>query len=101
MGDGVEGVKHPAIIQIRGTDDRYALKMLKDEWEYVVAENKHGVDIYFSDVNSARNFISRLRKNRKFKIKMSTKYAGLRKGRVRVLFVYSLRFDDLNENRKG
>jgi len=56
-----------------------------------IEDSKNGLDIYFEDVNEARKFISKLRKSMRFKIKMSTKYAGLRGSRVRVLFVYSLR----------
>ncbi|WP_456328077.1 NMD3-related protein [Archaeoglobus sp.] len=53
---------------------------------------KNGVDIYFEDVNDARRFISVLKKLSNFEVKFSTKFAGLRKGRVRVLFVYCLRY---------
>jgi len=38
------------------------------------------------------NLISKIKKLANVEIKTSTKYAGLRKGRVRTLFVYCLRF---------
>ncbi len=89
-------VKHPAIIQIRGNYLRYIDEILKaverncgDFW---VEKQRSGIDIYFSDVNDARKIISKIQRVKKAEIKMSTKYAGLRKGRVRVLFVFSLRF---------
>jgi len=89
-------VKHPAIIQVRGDYLRYIeeiLKMLeKNCREFWVEKQRSGMDIYFSDVNDARRIISKIQKVKKAEIKMSTKYAGLRKGRVRVLFVFSLRF---------
>ncbi len=89
-------VKHPAIVQLRGNYSECVndvLKLLgKCCEEYWVDRTKKGLDIYVSDVNDARKFISRVKKLRKAEIKMSTKYAGLRKGRVRVLFVYSMRF---------
>ncbi|HDD36009.1 MAG: hypothetical protein J7K36_04865 [Archaeoglobaceae archaeon] len=87
-------MRHPAIIQLRGFDDKLslALKIVErncDEFEIEMAKN--GVDIYISDVNRARNVISKLKRAFNFETKFSTKYAGLRKGRVRVLFVFSLR----------
>jgi len=86
-------VNHPCIIQVRDvTPEKMEIvrKMaLKREAE--IESSKKGIDIYFEDVNEARKFISTLRKSMKFRIKMSTKYAGLRGSRVRVLFVYSLR----------
>jgi NMD protein affecting ribosome stability and mRNA decay len=53
---------------------------------------REGMDIYISDVNEARSAISKIKKIANIEIKASTKYAGLRKGRVRTLFVYCLRF---------
>ncbi len=86
-------VFHPCIVQVRDVQpDRIETvrnMALKSNAEVETAKN--GLDIYFEDVNEARKFISRLKKTMKFKIKMSTKYAGLRGSRVRVLFVYSLR----------
>ena len=66
----------------------------KQEGNYEVEPTEHGLDVYFEDVNDARFFISKLKKNMKFKQKLSVNYAGLRKGRVRKFFVYSLRFYD-------
>ncbi len=84
---------HPCKIQLRDFEAekleiarRFAL-----QFEAEVEDVKRGVDIYFEDVNDARFFISKLKRVAKFRVKMSTKYAGLRKGRVRVFFVYSLR----------
>ncbi len=89
----VKVVNHPCIIQIRDiTPEKLEIvrnMALKRDAE--VESSKNGIDIYFEDVNEARKFISKLRKSMKFRIKMSTKYAGLRGSRVRVLFVYSLR----------
>jgi len=50
-----------------------------------------GLDVYFSDVNDARKFISKLRKVFKFKIKMSTEYIGMVRRKKKIFFVYSLR----------
>jgi len=60
-----------------------------------------GLNVYITDVNDARTLMSKLKRteNSKPEIKMSTKYAGLREGRVRVLFVYSLRFKGKKNNR--
>lgn len=89
-------VKHPAIVQIRGDYLRYIDEILKTVErnceEFWVEKQRGGMDIYFSDVNDARKIISKIQRVKKAEIKMSTKYAGLRKGRVRVLFVFSLRF---------
>jgi NMD protein affecting ribosome stability and mRNA decay len=86
-------LQHPCKIQLRDFDDE-DLELAKKftlEFKSEVEEVKKGIDVYFEDVNDARAYISRLKKFLKFKIKMSTEYAGLRKGRVRVFFVYSLR----------
>ncbi len=89
-------MKHPTILQIRGSiDDEKVERILRvvekfgDEFE--VERTKDGVDVYFSDVNVARNVISKLNRIFDADVKMSTSYAGLRRGRVRVLFVYSFR----------
>ena len=92
-------MKHPAILQIRGSIDEEKknaiLNMIgKFGEEFEIERTKNGIDVYFSDVNVARNVISKLNKMFKAEVKMSTKYAGLRKGRVRVLFVYSFRIKD-------
>jgi len=89
-------VKHPTILQIRGRLDENRLNEIlkiveRFGEEFEVERARNGLDIYFSDVNVARNVISKLKKMFKAEVKMSTKYAGLRKGRVRVLFVYSFR----------
>jgi NMD protein affecting ribosome stability and mRNA decay len=86
-------LSHPCKIQLRGFGDRELeiAKKIASRFSSELQEGKNGPDIYFSDVNEARKFISRLKKVAKFNVKMSTSYAGLRKGRVRVLFVYSLR----------
>jgi len=91
-------VKHPAIIQLRGAvnEDTYELirKIIEKTCkEFVFEKIKEGADIYISDVNEARMAISKIKKiANNIEIKNSTKYAGLRKGRVRTLFVYCLRF---------
>jgi len=86
-------VNHPCIVQVRDVQqdkiDMLEKMALKRSAE--VERTKNGLDIYFEDVNEARKFISSLKKSMKFRIKMSTKYTGLRGSRVRVLFVYSLR----------
>lgn len=86
-------MNHPCKIQIRDVDSD-KLKIVRNmavKRNAEVEEVKNGLDIYFEDVQDARFFISKLKKSMRFKIKMSTKYAGLRGSRVRVLFVYSLR----------
>jgi ribosome maturation protein Sdo1 len=87
---------HPAIIQLRG---RYAdifedvMKLIEKYCgDFRVERVRGGVNVFISDVNDARKTISKIQKLKKAEIKMSTKYAGLRRGRVRVLFVYCLRF---------
>jgi|Deesub1362A_J573_1020465.scaffolds.fasta_scaffold00363_34 NMD protein affecting ribosome stability and mRNA decay len=89
-------LKHPALIQFRGHFDRKRVESMlsKQTGNYEVEMSEHGLDVYFEDVNDARFFISKLKKNMRFKQKLSINYAGLRKGRVRKFFVYSLRFDD-------
>ncbi len=86
-------VNHPCKIQIRDLEVRKLeiAKNIASKMGAEIEQVKNGLDIYFEDVNDARLFISRLKKSARFKTKMSTKYAGLRRGRVRVLFVYSLR----------
>jgi len=86
-------VNHPCIIQVRDMK-REKMEIVRNmalKRNAEIEDSKNGLDIYFEDVNEARKFISKLRKSMRFKIKMSTKYAGLRGSRVRVLFVYSLR----------
>ncbi len=97
-------LKHPAILQIRkdeGISPEIEKKILmilsRSPGEFETEKVRTGLDIYFSDVNDARKSVSDLKKHFNFKVKMSTKYAGLRKGRVRTLFVYSLR---INENER-
>ncbi len=84
---------HPCKVQIRNFDENSIelVKKLANKFSTEIEVVKKGLDVYFEDVNDARFFISKLRKLMEFEIKMSTEYAGLRKGRVRVLFVYSLR----------
>ncbi len=89
-------MKHPAIIQLRGEFRKWINELLpvieRTCGEFYVEKVKGGLDVYVSDVNEARNAISKIQRIKKAKIQMSTKYAGLRKGRVRTLFVYCLRF---------
>lgn len=84
---------HPCLVQIRGVNEELMNRVtsLASKFKVELDWLRNGVDIYFEDVNDARKFISTLKKFSKFDLKMSTKYAGLRRGRVRVLFVYSLR----------
>jgi len=89
-------VKHPTVLQVRGrlSGDELDLIMRIVENhgnEFEVERVKEGLNVFFSDVNDARRVISKLKKLFKAEVKMSTKYAGLRRGRVRVLFVYSFR----------
>ena len=89
-------MKHPTVLQIRGNlsdeDMDLILRIVENHGrEFEVERSRDGIDVFFSDVNEARNIISKLKKLFKAEVKMSTKYAGLRKGRVRVLFVYSFR----------
>lgn len=87
-------MQHPSIIQLRDFDNKLdaALNIIKKNCdEFEVEKTKNGVDVFFSDVNIARKVISKLKRTFKIETKFSTKYAGLRKGRVRVLFVFSLR----------
>ncbi|AEA46448.1 NMD3-related protein [Archaeoglobus veneficus] len=88
-------VKHPAIIQLRGeVGDRVeeVLKIVEKTCSDFEVENDDGVNIYVSDVNEARKVISKIKRVARVSVKMSTKYAGLRRGRVRTLFVYCVRF---------
>ncbi len=85
---------HPCIVQIRDVNESLinrAVSIAK-KFNTEIDRLKNGVDVYFEDVNNARKFISILKKFSNFDIKFSTKFAGLRKGRVRVLFVYCLRY---------
>ena len=90
-------LKHPALIQFRGNFDRKRIETMlsRQTGNYEVEQSEHGLDVYFEDVSDARFFISRLKKNMRFRQKLSVNYAGLRKGRVRKFFVYSLRFDEV------
>ena len=89
-------LKHPALIQFRGDFDRKRIETMlsRQTGNYEVESSEHGLNVYFEDVNDARFFISKLKKNMRFRQKLSVSYAGLRKGRVRKFFVYSLRFYD-------
>ncbi len=76
---------HPCKVQLRDfsiKDVEIAKKIAKDFGAEI-----EGLDLYFDDVNTARIFISKLKKFSKFKVKMSTEYIGKKK----ILFVYSLR----------
>ena len=96
-------MKHPAILQIRGETDKEEIKKVVERncSEYDYEDLNMGFNVYITDVNDARTVISKLKRiaNSKPEIKMSTKYAGLRDGKVRVLFVYSLRFNDKKNSR--
>ena len=92
-------VQHPSIIQIRGKIERKEdiLKVIRNVCKDIkieIEEVEDGIDIYIPDVNVARIVVSRIKKlfKGKVKINMSTKYAGMRKGKIRIAFVYSLRF---------
>ncbi len=96
MFDHMRFVKHPAIVQIRGNLERVdeIMRVIERHGEeFEVERVKEGLNVYFSDVNVARWVVSKLNRIFKADVKMSTKYAGLRRGRVRVLFVYRLRID--------
>jgi NMD protein affecting ribosome stability and mRNA decay len=89
-------MKHPTILQIRGKTSRNVEEKIMKIVEktcpkYEFERTEKGMDIYISDVNNARIAISKIKKIGKIEVKASTKYAGLRKGRVRTLFVYCLR----------
>ncbi len=86
-------MKHPAVIQLRGNYKR-AEKIIEKLENVEVVREKFGIDVYFEDVNDARLLISRIKKLFDVEIKSGTKYAGLRKGKVRWFFAYSLRFKD-------
>ncbi len=85
---------HPCIVQIRNADGEVLERSVKLARKFVTEIEwiKNGIDIYFEDVRDARKFISTLKRLSRFDVKFSTKFAGLRRGRVRVLFVYCLRF---------
>jgi len=87
-------MKHPCIVQIRDVEEKRLETILSKAYKFNVdvEKVKGGVDVYFEDVNDARKYISILKKLLDFEIKFSTKFAGLRKGKVRVLFVYCLRY---------
>ena len=87
-------VKHPAILQIRtnNLDFNLLLKWIgKMNTQYEIETGKDGIDVYFSDVENARKVLSMIKRQYSITVKKSTKYAGLRRGRVRVLFVYSIK----------
>ena len=90
----MSAIKHPAIIQLRGNANLNQIHKIIEKTceEFVFEKVKEGTNIYISDVNEARRAISKIKKLANVEIKTSTKYAGLRKGRVRTLFVYCLRF---------
>ncbi|MET1123737.1 MAG: hypothetical protein ABWW66_00545 [Archaeoglobaceae archaeon] len=83
-------LKHPCVVQLRGCEE---LAKLAEKFGGKI-DRSEGVDVYFEDVNDARRFISRIKKLGKFRVKLSSSYAGVRGGRVRVLFVYSVRRDE-------
>ena len=80
---------HPAKVQLRGFDEIEIENVLKAA-NAEVLKVKEGVDLYFSDVNDARFFISKLKRLFRVKIKMSTESMGF-KSRGKYLFVYCLR----------
>jgi len=91
---------HPSIIQIRGKIEKKeeilgVIKNVCKDIKIEIEEVEDGIDVYIPDVNIARIAISKIKKLFKGKVKMnmSTKYAGMRKGKVRIVFVYSLRFN--------
>ena len=86
-------MKHPAVIQLRGNYKK--IERILERLENVeIVREKHGIDVYFEDVNDARMLISKIKKLFNVEVKSGTKYAGLRKGRVRWFFAYSLRIKD-------
>ena len=88
-------MKHPCIVQIRDFDKNsieLIKRMTKKMANTSIEEKGYNLDLFFSDVNDARFFISKLKKSfGGIRIKLSTKYAGLRGGKVRILFTYSVR----------
>ena len=85
---------HPCIVQIRDANGEVLERSVRLARKFVteIDRIKNGIDVYFEDVREARKFISTLKRLSRFDVKFSTKFAGLRRGRVRVLFVYCLRF---------
>ncbi len=86
-------MKHPALLQFRGNVSKVMNHINKLE-NVEIEKNRYGVDVYFEDVNTARRFLSKIRKIVRADIKSSTRYAGLRKGKVRWFFTYSVRIKD-------
>jgi len=86
-------VKHPALLQFRGNISKVMNHINKLE-NVEIEENRYGIDVYFEDVNTARRFLSKIKKIVKVDIKSSTRYAGLRRGKVRWFFTYSVRIKD-------
>ncbi|MDI9642165.1 MAG: NMD3-related protein [Archaeoglobales archaeon] len=84
---------HPAKIQIRGFSEAEISKVLKkaEEFKAEVFKVENGTDLVFEDVENARRFISKLRREFRFETRMSTESLGFKGGRGRFLFVYSLR----------
>ncbi len=86
-------MKHPALLQFRGNISKVMNHINKLE-NVEIEENRYGIDVYFEDVNTARRFLSKIKKIVKVDIKSSTRYAGLRRGKVRWFFTYSVRIKD-------
>ena len=91
---------HPSIIQIRGKIEKKeeilrVIKSVCKDIKIEIEEVEDGTDVYIPDVNIARIAIAKIKKlfKGKVEVNMSTKYAGMRKGKVRIVFVYSLRFN--------
>lgn len=84
---------NPAKVQLRGFNDAEISIILRKALEFKaeVFKIKHGIDLVFEDVEDARKFISKLRKDFRFETRMSTENLGFKGGRGQFLFVYSLR----------
>ncbi|NHW24151.1 MAG: hypothetical protein HA489_07915 [Archaeoglobales archaeon] len=84
---------HPAKIQVRGFSEAEILRVLKkaEEFKAEIVKTENGIDLFFEDVENARLFVSKLQKEFRFEKKMSTENLGFKRGRMRFLFVYSLR----------
>lgn len=84
---------HPAKIQLRGFSESEISRVLKmaEKFESQIFKTEHGVDLFFEDVQNARRFISRLKKEFQVAKRMSIENLGFKRGRGEFLFVYSIR----------
>ncbi len=78
-------MKHPALLQFRGNISKVMNHINKLE-NVEIEENRYGIDVYFEDVNTARRFLSKIKKNCKGGYQIQYQIRRAEEGEGKVVF---------------